>query len=70
MGKSNRTKGIKNRGTQIHEDKKRKYYYKWDDGRDHHMYHVLLEEMKFREELNQLKEEHDDPRNDIPSNAI
>ena len=69
MGKSNRTKGIENRGSQIHEDKKRKFY-KWDDGRNQHMYHVLLEEMKFREELKLTKEEHDDPRNDIPSNAI
>ena len=61
MGKSNRTKGIKNRGSQIHEDKKRKFY-KWDDGRNQTMYHLLIEEMKM--------EEHDDPRNDIPSNAI
>ena len=69
MGKSNRTKGIRNRGTQIHEDKKKKFY-KWDDGRNQHMYHVLLEEMKFREELKLTKGEHDDPRDDIPSNAI
>ena len=61
MGKTFRTKGIRNRGSQIHEDKKKKFY-KWDDGRDQHMYHLLIEQMKM--------EEHDDPRNDIPSNAI
>lgn len=29
MGKSNRTKGIKNRGSQIHEDKKKKAEQEW-----------------------------------------
>ena len=57
MGKTYRTKGIKNRGSQIHEDKYRQYK---KDG--------ILPHVKWLNEL--TKEEHDDPRNDIPSNAI
>ena len=55
MGTKNRTKGIKNRGSMIHEDKKKKLKEDWS--------YDYLEQYK-------IKEEHDDPRNGIPSDAV
>tara|TARA_R100000700_G_C3171881_1_gene146411 strand:+ start:1802 stop:2008 length:207 start_codon:yes stop_codon:yes gene_type:complete len=56
MGKSNRTKGIENRGSQIHKNKKRHYYLypKFDE---------------WYEQLTKNEEEHDVPRRN-PGNAI
>ncbi len=57
MGKTLRTKGIKNRGSQIHEDKYRQYK---KDG--------ILPHIKWLNSLNE--EEHDDVPRRNPCNAI
>jgi hypothetical protein len=63
MGKSNRTKGIKNRGSQIHRDKLKEWK---KNGELPSEWLNALYGNKFRN----IEEEHDDPRDDIPSNAI